>query len=135
MVNNKTQDLNFKNDIEELICQIDNKLIYYSKKELDVLRFGGFYNYKTTNNLKFFILTKYKKILLDKICNSECLKDYSMDSIISNIKEYLISDKLKRINNDSNNYLSSPVSFNRLSSSDKEFKYNMSICYNNYITS
>jgi hypothetical protein len=86
IISHKTQSLDFSEDINKLICQIDVKLASESQGKLDGDRFGA----KVCVNYEDFdILSKYRKILLDKAQNHCCLKGYLVDDIISRIKQLL----------------------------------------------
>lgn len=89
MISYKTRDLSLYKDVAELLCQVDRRLATLAKTKLDSLRYGSSCNRIDEN--KFFILANYKKILLAKSQNSSCLKQYLIDDIISNIKQYLTS--------------------------------------------
>lgn len=86
MISFKTQSLDFSEDINNLICQIDVKLASVSKGKLDGDRFGA---KVCINHEDFEILAMYRKILLNKAQNDCCLKGYLIDDIISRIKQLL----------------------------------------------
>lgn len=121
----KTQNLDFSEDINDLICQIDVKISEMSKKELDSKRFGFSYN---VDKDRYFILFNYRKILLDKANNNCCLKNYLIDDIISIIKQYLTSNKIVKIKS------SNSLNKSNFSSSKNltENGINMTIIYQNY---
>ncbi len=82
----KTQDLNFSEDMNDLLCEIDTWLSGQAKNRLDGDRFGA----KVCLNIDDFeLLNKYRDILYRKAKNSFCLKDYNVDDIISRIKQLL----------------------------------------------
>lgn len=82
----KTQDLDYSKDINNLICQIDKWLAQKAKIKLD----GDKYGQKVCiDSEDFKIVSKYRKILLDKAQNDCCLKDILIDDIIMRIKQLL----------------------------------------------
>lgn len=87
---NKTQTLSLVKDVNELLCKINDRLAKITKDKLNNERYGASKKINTNN---FFILAQYKKILQDKAQNSCCLREYLIDDIISNIKQYLTSGK------------------------------------------
>lgn len=83
---NKTQDLNYSEDINKLICQIDKWLSQKGKIKLD----GDKYGQKVCVDVEDFkLVSKYRKILLDKALNHCCLKGILIDDIITRIKQLL----------------------------------------------
>jgi hypothetical protein len=93
IISYKTQTLSFAEDVKELLCKIDTKLAKISENKLNASRYGA----KIIVDLDvFYILNKYRKILYDKVNNSQCLKEYLVDDIISNIKQYLTSGKIQK---------------------------------------
>lgn len=93
MISYKTQTLSFSEDINKLLCEIDTKLAKVAKEKLDSERYGFTFK-KSVNN--FFILSNYKKLLLEKAFNNKCLCKYSIDDFINIIKQYLTSGKVLR---------------------------------------
>lgn len=87
---NKIQTISLEQDVNELLCQIDVKLSKISEKKLNNERYGA---KSCIDYDSYYILNKYRKILEDKAFNSYCLKDYLIDDIISNVKQYLTSGK------------------------------------------
>jgi hypothetical protein len=85
----KTQNLSLQETIVDLLCQVDTKLSNEAKKKLDNDRFGASVCVDISNSE---MLTRYKQILIDKANNSLCLYEFSVDDIISRIKELLNSD-------------------------------------------
>lgn len=124
IVSNKTQNLNFSEDINKLLCQIDVKISDISKQKLDSERFGFSCTPETTT---LFILTNYRKILEDKAKNKCCLKNYLIDDIINIIKQYISSGKVFRLKQNTENTPSSSKSENIV-----ENGINMTIIYQNY---
>lgn len=85
-LSNKTQDLNFSQDINDLLCQIDTWIAAESKRKLDSERFGA----KICINMDDYeLLNKYRFILHNKGKNSCCLRGYLIDDIISRIKQLI----------------------------------------------
>lgn len=83
---NKTQDLNYSEDINNLICQIDKWLSQKGKIKLD----GDKYGQKVCVDIEDFkLVSKYRKILLDKAQDDCCLKGILIDDIIMRIKQLL----------------------------------------------
>lgn len=86
LIKHKTQDLNYQQDILNLLCQMDTYLSSVSKKKLDSDRFGA----KTCVDMDDCkLIVKYKQILIDKANNSKCLCEFLIDDIISRIKQLL----------------------------------------------
>jgi len=121
----KTQTLDFAEDINNLLCQIDVKISEISKQELDSKRYGFCYK---TDTVRYFILANYRKILLEKANNNCCLKSYLIDDIINVVKQYLTSNKIIK--------LQTSESLAKSKSSDTkdivENGINMTIIYQNY---
>lgn len=86
MTSPKLQTLNFGEDINNLLCQIDGRLASEAKGKLDSLRYGAKI---CVDYEKFHSLSIYKKILIKKASNSCCLSAYLIDDIISRIKQLL----------------------------------------------
>jgi len=83
---NKTQDLNYSNDINNLICQVDKWLSRKAKIKLD----GDKYGQKVCVDMSDFkLVSKYRRILLNKAQNHCCLKDILIDDIVTRIKQLL----------------------------------------------
>jgi hypothetical protein len=93
MISFKTQDLNLKEDVAELLCQIDKRLVKLGKIKLNSDRFG---TYEKVDEEQCFILAKYREILMMKLCSSPCLKYYKIDDIISIVKQYLTTGKVTK---------------------------------------
>lgn len=89
LLSHKIQNLNLQETIVDILCQMDTKLSSEAKKKLDNDRFGAS-ACVDMNNSK--MLAKYKQILIDKANNSKCLSLFSIDDIISRIKQLLNSD-------------------------------------------
>jgi len=87
LISNKTQDLALIPDTYDLICQIDTFLSQEAKLKLDSDRFGT--RGCKVNMKDSQLLVKYKQILLDKVQNSYCLRDFQLDDIIHRIKQLL----------------------------------------------
>lgn len=83
---NKTQDLNYTEDINKLLCEIDTWLSDKAHKKLDGDRYG---QKVCINQDDFKIVSKYRKIFLDKAQNHCCLRDVLIDDIILRIKQLL----------------------------------------------
>lgn len=125
IISHKTQNLELCKDISDLLCQIDVKLAKVSELRYISDRFGT----KVCIDYDVFhILDKYRQILLDKANNSECLKKYLIDDIISNIKQYLSSGKIHRLSPTT----SSKISQSGHSSDVIENGINMTVIYKNY---
>lgn len=88
-----TIDLNV--EVKELVCSIDTRISALSNRKLIGVKFGDkkFKVHRKT----IFILSFYRKLLLDKVSDSRCLMAYDLDTIISNIKQYLMSGKISRM--------------------------------------
>lgn len=82
----KTQDLDFQEDITDLLYQIDYKLAHLSRKKLNSIRYAGKVH---INYSDFARLVKYRDLLEKKAKNSSCLKQYPLDTIIARIKQLL----------------------------------------------
>jgi len=93
LISYKIQTLNFTEDINELLCRIDRKISTISKTKLDSLRYGVQNCHKSQD---YSILVKYRQILTAKAVGDFCLKDYLIDDIISNIKQYLTVGKIQK---------------------------------------
>lgn len=118
----KAQTLNFSEDINELMCQLDKKISLIAEDKLNASRYGA----KTCEHPEYAILVIYKNVLKIKANNFECLRDYLIDDIINNIKQYLTSGKIQKFKTSSN----TPVS-----EIDKEIKVhgvNISVIHKNY---
>lgn len=85
----KLQTVDFQKDMNDLICQIDKYLSIKSKSKLDADRFGVDICKTSVNDNDFFLLSEYREILIKKANNSVCLVNYSLDNIISRIKQLL----------------------------------------------
>jgi hypothetical protein len=86
IISHKTQSLDFSEDINKLICQIDVKLANEGQGKFIGERFGA----KICINYEdFHLLSHYRKILLDKAQNDCCLSNILIDDIISRIKTLL----------------------------------------------
>lgn len=131
IINHKVNTLNFSDDMNTLICEIDTKLSTLSQDKLDSVRYGA----KVCINWDTFdILVKYRKILLDKANNSFCLRSYPIDSMISNIKQYLSSGKVqkfKQITPVESNILSYSVTQNNIEVVVKNNYGNLTVNNNN----
>jgi hypothetical protein len=87
LISHKTQNLDLIPDTYDLLCEIDTFISNEAKTKLDSDRFG---TRKCKVNMEDVqLLVKYQQILLDKIQNSCCLGDYSLDDIIHRIKQLL----------------------------------------------
>ena len=93
LIDFKTQDIDFAGDMNELLCQLDDKIMGMTSIKLDTARYGGC-DHVDLNRL--FILKKYKDILIMKAAGSSCLSNYFIDDIISNIKQYLTSGVIQK---------------------------------------
>jgi hypothetical protein len=121
IISHKSQTLDLKEDIAKLLCQIDKRLSKDAKTKLDALRFGAD---DCVDEDIFFILSNYRKILLMKACNKSCISQYSLDDIISNIKQYLTSGKIFKLN--------PSTSFEDISSVEVKPKVEMYVINNYY---
>lgn len=122
ITNQKTQTLCFSEDINDLLCQVDDKIAEMSKQKLDSQRFGFCYD---LDKDRFFILVNYRKLLKEKADNRYCLRKYLVDDIINVIKQYLTSGKVLKLKE------------TLLTSESSEIKniesgINMTVIYNNY---
>lgn len=106
MISFKLQNLYFSDIINDLLCQIDVKIAKISENKLNSSRYGAkiCIDYDT-----YYILNKYKYILKEKANNSRCLSLYSVDDIISNIKQYLTSGKPQKFKQLTDSY-DTPIS-------------------------
>ena len=86
IISYKTQSLNYSQDINNLLCQIDVWLARKSKDKLDSNRFGARI---CINYQDYKLISKYRKILMDKAGEHCCLKGFLIDDIISRIKQLL----------------------------------------------
>lgn len=86
IITQKTQNLDFSSDMNELLCQIDVKLTKLARKKLNSQRFGS---KLTLNTEDYHLLYKYREILYQKACGSKCLEEFIVDDIISRIKQLL----------------------------------------------
>lgn len=96
ILSNQTQDINFTEDINELLWDINNKLAEVAMKKMEASRYGA---KDLTNTDTFFILSRYRDILLKKANKHSCLSVYSIDDIISNIRQYLTTGKIQKFKN------------------------------------
>lgn len=94
IINPKTQDLDFQSDVNDLLCQIDKRLSGDAKSRLDYFRYGA---KNCVNKDLFFVLKNYRSILISKASNSCCLSNYSIDDIMSNIKQLLKSGRIVKV--------------------------------------
>lgn len=118
----KAQTLNFSENINELMCQLDKKISLIAEDKLNASRYGA----RTCEHPEYTILVIYKDILKLKANNFECLREYLIDDIINIIKQYLTSGKVQKFKVSSN----IPVS-----EIDKEIKVNgvnISVIHKNY---
>lgn len=82
----KTQVLNYSNDIDDLLCQIDVKLVKMARNKFDSERFGA----KTKISVEDYdLLYKYREYLYRKAKGSCCLRNILVDDLISRIKQLL----------------------------------------------
>ena len=86
IISNKTQTLDFSEDINDLLCQIDVKLASEAKGKLDAGKYGAKI---CVDEDAFFTLSKFREILHQKAKNSKCLCNYLIDDIISSIKSLI----------------------------------------------
>lgn len=92
-LSNQTQTLSFSEDINKLLSEINDKIAGIARQKWDAARFGA---KDLTDKQTYFILVRYRDLLLMKANNSCCLSDYLIDDIISNIKQYLSSGKVQK---------------------------------------
>lgn len=88
VLSHKIQNLNLQDTIVDLLCEMDVYLSIQAKKKLDNDRFGAS-ACVDIDNCK--MVNRYKQILIDKANNNRCLVLFSVDDIISRIKELLNS--------------------------------------------
>ena len=93
LISYKIQTLNFTEDINGLLCELDKRISTTSKTKLDSLRYGVQNCHKS---LDYSILVKYRQILISKVSGESCLKNYLYDDIVSNIKQYLTVGKIQK---------------------------------------
>lgn len=82
----KTQDLNYSQDISDLLCQIDVWLSKQAKAKLIGDRFGADV---CVDMDAFDVLSTYREILYSKAKGYPCYKHFLIDDIISRIKQLL----------------------------------------------
>ena len=86
MISFNLQTLDFTKDINDLIYQIDKKIYTLVKQQVVAIKFGSC----TKMNVDDFKrLVRYKEILIQKSNNYTCLSSFSIDNIISRIKQLL----------------------------------------------
>jgi len=90
----KAQSLSFSEDINSLLCQLDKKISDIAKDKLNASRYGA----RLCEHLEYFILVKYKEILMLKAWGHKCLCDYMIDDIINIVKQYLTTGKVQKFN-------------------------------------
>lgn len=95
MISYKLQTLNYSEDMNELLCEIDDKLSKMSQEKLNSERFGFV---SKSEPKKFNILFKYRGILTKRISFNRCFKKYILDDMINFIKQYLYHGKVSKIN-------------------------------------
>lgn len=86
IISYKTQSLNYSQDINNLLCQIDVWLADKSEDKFNSNRFGARI---CINYQDYKLVSKYRKILLNKVGQHCCLKSFLIDDIISRIKQLL----------------------------------------------
>ena len=86
LISHKTQDINYSQDINDLLCEIDTWLANKSKQKLDSERFGAKIHFNIQDSK---LISKYRNILLNKGKNDCCLRNILVDDIISRIKQLL----------------------------------------------
>lgn len=91
LITSKTQTFNYAEGISDVLWDIDKELSCVAEKKLVSKRFGA---KDCTDPGRFFILLKYRELLLEKANGSCCLEKFSIDGILSNIKQYLSKGKL-----------------------------------------
>lgn len=134
IISYKLNTLDFSTDIGKLICEIDQKLITFSKKKLDSLRYGAKINIDWNN---YKTLVRYKDILHKKASRDECLRYYLIDDLISNVRQYLTSGKISKFNKCeleeiSNNKLNIPKFYNVDSINYNFYGDQSTTVFNNY---
>lgn len=82
----KTQNLNYTEDIKDLLCQIDTWIAKQSKRKLDSGRFG---TKICVSYDDYSLVNKYRGILIKKVGNHPCLNSFLIDDIITRIKQLL----------------------------------------------
>lgn len=124
IINFKTQDVSLAEDLNDLLCQLNKRISSLAKVKLNSERFGS--NEKIDED-KYFILVKYKEILILKANGSACLKDYSLDSIMSIIRQYLTSGVIQK-------FSKTELSEGGIAGSEVNitYKYENNITYNVY---
>ena len=102
-INYIVNDINLSDDVKDIYCKIDKKVSEISNKKLNYFKFGTIekQNCKTDYEL-LDKLIKYKDILYKKINNYSCLSNYSIDSIIGNINDYLQHGSIRELRDYSN---------------------------------
>jgi hypothetical protein len=82
----KANTLDFNDDMNELLCNIDKKISQISMLQLNSKRYGASV---CINWNDFFRLNKYRELLELKAKNNICVKDFFLDDILSRIKQIL----------------------------------------------
>lgn len=80
------QEINFSNDVSDLLCQIDSKVSGTARRKLNSERFGSKVH---INKEDYKLLCKYREILYEKGTGSKCLSAFPVEDIISRIKQLL----------------------------------------------
>lgn len=93
IISQKTQSLCFDKDVNDLLCQIDVKLSKIAETKYNGAKYG---EKVCIDEESFFVLSNYRKILIDKANNSKCLCNYLIDDIMSNIRQYISSGKVTK---------------------------------------
>ena len=86
IISHKLQTINFSDDMNNLLCEVDKKLSRMGKQKLDSLKFGAKIH---VNREDHKLLVRYRDIVLDKANNDCCLKEFLVDDIISRVKQLL----------------------------------------------
>lgn len=85
MINSyKLQTLDLSEDISNLLCEIDKKIMSISKKKLNSIRYGFNYTYNKKDVKR---LIRYQEIIINKNC--DCYNGYRIDDLISRVKQLL----------------------------------------------
>ena len=91
----KTQKIDLVQDMSELLCELDTRISKTSKKKLDAVRYG----LKCQGDfIELISLSRYRRILVEKLNGNRCFCDYLLDDIISNIRQYLYHGKIQKFN-------------------------------------
>lgn len=93
MTTNKTQIVDFSYDVNQVLNQLNDKLVEIAREKMLAKKYMAKSN---TSEDIFFILSRYKNILIKKANNHQCFQSYLIDDIISNIEQYIHSGAIQK---------------------------------------